>query len=210
MSELKFCPKCGKEKLDNAQKVCDACGFEFEKGNTPKWLIILLIIIAGTPILLFFLGIAAALTLPALVTRYENSTAQYKIKKAIVDYEKLTAQYMEENNKSSFANALTPNCDNANKYFRIMNQDGCNFETTDGAYWEFNPKTGNASVTDNISRPMHGVLLWTKDGTINDSKVRPNQEELKYSSHFVKCFMSANDFLSKTSSELYKCAQKRR
>lgn len=55
---MKFCSKCGKE-IDEKNKVCEACGNEFKKGNKkkklPKWAIIL-IIIGVVFLLLLLLG----------------------------------------------------------------------------------------------------------------------------------------------------------
>ena len=209
MAEIKFCPKCGKERFDNSVKVCESCGFEFEKPDSSKGLIIALIIIAVLVMSFPILAIVAALTIPSLVNRQENLTAQVKIRKSIASYETMTGTYMAEYEKKSFANALTPNCDNANKYFKFVSQDGCNFEMADGSYWEFDPKTGNVAVTDKKDYPTYGVIMWTKNGSVNSLKDRPEVNEDKMPSNNPKCIYISWDFLNKTSHELNKCTYKK-
>ena len=209
MAEIKFCPKCGKERFDNSVKVCESCGFEFEKQDSSKGLIIALIIIAVLVMSFPILAIVAALTIPSLVNRQQNLTAQVKIRKSIASYETMTGAYMAEYEKKSFANALTPNCDNANKYFKFVTQDRCNFEMADGSYWEFDPYTGNATIKDNKTKPTYGVVVWTADGLVNSMKSYPKGYKFKFHGDSPQCVYSAGEFLNKTSHELNECTYKK-
>ncbi len=209
MAELKFCPKCGKERLDSSVKVCEGCGFEFEKKDTSKGFIIAIIVIALILPSLSIMGVVAALTIPTLVNRQNQLAAQVKIKKSIASYEAITAAYMAEYEKKSFANVLTPNCDNAQKYLKFISQDNCNFEMIDGSYWEFDPSTGYAAVTDKKDYPIYGVVLWAMEGTVNSTENHPSVSELKFPSNNPKCILFAQNFLKASPQKLRECTYKR-
>lgn len=80
--------------------------------------------------------------------------ATLKMKMAISQYENMAQIYMAENGTTSVQNMYGSNCVNAPMYFKIAEQyKPCNFTTADGNFWQLNPQTGGAIISDSPSKP---------------------------------------------------------
>ena len=199
MSEIKYCPKCGEERAEGVQKC--SCGYEYPKKGLSTGAVVAIILVAAILPTLLTLGIVGALTVPSLVNRQKDIKAIIKLKKAISYYEDVTAIYMTENDKDSFANVINTNCENIDDYFYTASKQGCNFTTIDGVYWEFDPKTGNAAISDSKDNPRYSVTVWTGNGKVDDESNIP--ESLKTPT--VKpemCVYYPETFLKSTPSQL--------
>ena len=124
--------------------------------------------LAEVLITLSILGVVAALTIPALVNRNSDIAAQTKLKKAIAAYETSVAAYMAETGAANASAMLGTNCNDAEKFFKIVERaaDSCEFTTADGADYVFNA-SGNAVVYDAKTSPRYGVKLWAGNGQVN-------------------------------------------
>ncbi len=106
-----------------------------------------------------------------------NSNSSLKIKKAIVNYEMAAATYMAEYEKSNIRDLTTNNCANIGKYFHIEQQNGCDFKTTDGVYWQFN-NDGSATISDSVFNPQTSIKVGVcSNGSINCESEYPDVHE---------------------------------
>lgn len=178
MSEVKYCPRCGEPIENQTQKFCMNCGYVLKKDNNTVGVVIIILICVflSLPVL----GIVAALTIPSLINRQNDVASRTKIKKAVYEYANVATIYMTETGKKNLSGAFGQNCENAYKYFRIYEGSGCNFKTADGAYWEIEPNTGYAAVSDSNINPKYSVVMWNGNGNVNDENYKP--DNLKYPS----------------------------
>ena len=205
MAEIKFCPKCGVERVEGAKKC--SCGYEYPKKGLPGCVIALIVVVVLFPVLLSFFGIIAALTVPTLVNRQNDLAAITRLRKSIANYEDVAAIYMIENDKKSLAYAFGSNCDGIDEYFKAYEREGCNFETIDGTYWEIDPYTGNAAITDKKYDPLYGVVLWTGNGTVNDETNIPSNLKMP-STQPLNCTFYPRTFLEAQISQLKEMCKK--
>ena len=120
-----------------------------------------------------------------LIDRQSNLAALIKMKKAISNYESVTYVYMTEKSTpqkevKDLKNFAGQNCENLDEYFKIVNRnDSCSFTTADGIYWEFNPNTGEVTVSDSYDNPTYTLQMGVcEDGTVNCSSRYPEVSEM--------------------------------
>ena len=130
--ELKFCPKCGAERVKGLDKC--SCGYIYPKKGLSGCAIAAIIVCVLIIPTLAILGVVAALTVPTLVNRQSDLAAVTKLRKAISKYEAVAAIYMAENETKNLTYAFGPNCDGIEDFFKTVKRDGCNFQTADGVY----------------------------------------------------------------------------
>ena len=171
MAEIKFCPKCGAERIDDVQKC--SCGYMYPKKELSKKVVVAIALVISILFTLSVLGPVVVLTVPTLINRQKDVEAVIKLKKAISQYEDIAAIYMAEKEKDSFANAIDSNCENIDDYFYIVNKQDCNFTSADGTYWEVDPNTGNAAISDSKDHPRYSITVWTENGKVNDENNIP-------------------------------------
>ncbi len=123
--------------------------------------------LAEVLITLSILGVVAAITIPSLVNRNSDIAALVKLKKAVSNYEDVSAVYMVENEVTDLQNMMGDDCGNAGDYFKIVSQEGCVFTTSDGVQWTFDADTGFAYAQDNANSPRYGVTMWALNGQAN-------------------------------------------
>ena len=116
--------------------------------------------------------IVPALVIPSLFNKQADAAINVKMKKAINDYEKMTSVYMIEHYSANVKDMMGNNCEHAESYLKIDKKYGdCKFKTIDGIYWEFDGKTGNATISDNPVRPKKTFKVGVcYDGTPNCQK----------------------------------------
>ena len=169
--------------------------------------IALIVFVVLVPVLFCLFGVVAALVIPTLVNRQSDLAAQVRLKKAVSIYEDIAAIYMAENDKKSLAYAFGPNCDGIDEYFKVVDRQGCDFTTADGVYWEIDPSTGFAAITDKQYDPIYGVVLWAQNQTMNDESNIPSN--LKMPSEEPKnCTFYPRTFLEATSQQLQEMCKK--
>ena len=131
-------------------------------------------------LLICFGGMIAALVIPSLINRQADLASTIKIKKAVASYYDLAGVYMAENKTKNLQGMFGYNCENASEYFKIVEQNGCNFETPDGVYWQFN-QDGSATISDSSYNPIRSIKVGVcKDGQINCPEEYPDVENLLY------------------------------
>ncbi|MBQ7450620.1 hypothetical protein IJS77_04315 [bacterium] len=120
-----------------------------------------------------------------LIDRQSNLAALIKIKKAISNYESVAYIYMEEKSTpqkkvKDLKGLAGQNCENLDEYFKIVNRnDSCSFTTADGIYWEFNPNTGEVTVSDSYDNPTYTLQMGVcEDGTVNCSSRYPEVSQM--------------------------------
>ena len=96
--------------------------------------------LAETLIVLVILGVVAAITIPTLVKRHQETSNKAKIKKAMTAYEAALSKIVVENNIKSdngIDNFAGANCANSRVYFKQTRDgdDNCTFMTADGLWW---------------------------------------------------------------------------
>ena len=180
MSDVKYCPKCGAELTDSTAKKCESCGYVLKKKNSTNTVLLVIIIVFIVFGSLPILGIVAALTIPTLVNRQSDVAAKVKIKKSIYTYANIMSIYTLENDKKNLSGAFGKNCENSGEYFHVIEGSGCNFTTPDGVYWELDPDTGYAAISDNKENPQYSIVMWNGQGSVNDENNKP--ANLKYPS----------------------------
>ena len=63
------------------------------------------------------------------------------------------------------------------KYFNIEQQNGCDFTTTDGVYWQFN-YDGSATISDSAVNPKESIKVGVcYDGSVNCESEYPEVKE---------------------------------
>ena len=115
-------------------------------------------------VVITLMGVTFALTMPSINKRQNNNLSSIKMKKAAATYEDIAAVYMEENGVNDLSNMMGANCQNANDYFYIEKQNpqnGCEFITADGTYWNFNSYDGSVTVNDDINNPYLLLLAYS-------------------------------------------------
>ena len=205
MADLKFCPKCGAERVEGVQKC--SCGYEYPKKGLHGCVIALIVVVVLFPILLCFFGVIAALTIPTLVNRQSDLAAQVRLKKAISSYEDVAAVYMAEKEKKNLAYAFGSNCDGIDEYFRAVDRQGCNFTTVDGVYWEIDPNTGYAAITDKQYDPLYGVVMWAENETVNNERKIPKNLKMP-STEPIHCTFYPRTFAESTPTQLREMCKK--
>lgn len=76
------CEKCGAE-IQDGLRICSNCGERIKKDSFPVWLIVVLIIVGSGLFILPFIGIVAAMTLPALMSNTESAKNKACYKKSL-------------------------------------------------------------------------------------------------------------------------------
>ncbi len=129
-----------------------------------------IIIAAVVVVLSFIISLVANISsfaLQALTAHFENSAAKSKVMKAVRDYENFAAVYMAEKNTKNLSSLTDNNCAEINEYFKVYEQNGCNFKTYDGTYWQFN-RDGSAVILDKKDGSTVSVKVGVcDDGTVN-------------------------------------------
>ena len=94
--------------------------------------------LAETLITLTILGVVAAITIPALINKYNESANRTKLKKAMAAYEKALNQMIIDNDIKGTITAVEGfkigQCDISSSYFKtveILKNDKCRFKTAD-------------------------------------------------------------------------------
>ena len=91
-------------------------------------------------IVLSLIGIIAAITIPSLSYRHQQTENKVKIKKAVSTFDSVLQSMASENfinNNSRLANEVTgSNCQNIRLYLKTSD-NGCDFRTSDGLRWHF-------------------------------------------------------------------------
>lgn len=110
--------------------------------------------LAEVLVALTILGIVAMLVVPGLTNKSQTMAKRVKIKKALSVYESAINTIITENNlpqTTSSLNSFIKNddeCSNAYKYFKAIKKNGCQFQTSDGLWWDVgtNATMSNAIV----------------------------------------------------------------
>ena len=99
--------------------------------------------LAETLITLTILGVVAAITIPALINKYNESANRTKLKKAMAAYEKALNQMIIDNDIKGTITAVEGfkigQCDISSSYFKtveILKNDKCRFKTADKVWWD--------------------------------------------------------------------------
>ncbi len=97
--------------------------------------------LAETLITLTVIGIIAMITVPAIISKHNESANRTKIKKAMSVYDtavnKMVIENGIKNNEAlvSTAGNADNNCAGSSPYFKISQGSGCEFKTSDGLWW---------------------------------------------------------------------------
>ena len=142
-------------------------------------IVVCIIVLIGLLLIPIALGALAAVAIPSLIKQQGAAVSRTKIMKGISDYEMVATAYMAEYEKTNIRDLTTNNCANIGTYFKIKQQNGCDFTTYDGAYWQFN-YDGSATVSDSAVNPATSVKVGVcYDGTLNCESEYPDAYELK-------------------------------
>ena len=130
-------------------------------------------------VIIMLISSIATLAMPSINKKQSDTLSTVKMKKNAADYEMVVSSYMEQYEVNDLSNMMSENCKNANVYFYVTKQNGCEFITQDGTYWKFNSYDGSAVVKDDIYNPKYSINMGLcSDGTINCPEEYPQAAAL--------------------------------
>ena len=147
--------------------------------NKDKTAIIVAAVLWVVSLVFAFIGILINALLSTFIEKQEGILSTTKMKKSIASYEIAASVYMAENDTNNLSGLANDNCRKISEYFKVEEQNGCSFVTSDGVYWKIYID-GSAKISDDEKEPSKTVKVGLcPDGTFNCKRYYPEAYDIK-------------------------------